>query len=211
MRAAGGVAPSALQLLLDVAHSAAEILVGARPARRMDPGRAAERVDHEAGVVGERRKPGGLRRGCGLDQSVLGKGRAGLLGLGEAELAGRDRRDAVGREEFAHLGELAWVMGRDHEPSGDGAMTLQAMTLQGHSIPESRISEGEASASCRYHITASFCRSMSLPTPLRASASMSMNCASVNGVFSAVPWISTMPPFPVSTKLASVSAAESSA
>src|SRR5262249_28980455 len=83
----------ALQLLLDVAHGAAEILVGAGPARRMDARRAAERIDHEAGIVGERRELRGFRGRRGLDQRVFREGRAGLLGLGEAELAGGDRGD----------------------------------------------------------------------------------------------------------------------
>ena len=41
-----------------------------------------------------------------------------------AEIAGRHRLDPKGREEVAHFTQLARVMGRDHEPSGDGAMTL---------------------------------------------------------------------------------------
>ncbi len=58
--------------------------------------------------------------------------------------------------------------------------------------------------------TASFCRSTSRPMPARASARRLAKSSSLKGVRSAVPWISTMPPEPVMTKLASVSAAESS-
>ena len=47
--------------------AAVKSLVSAGPARRVDPGRAVERIDHEAGIVGEGRKPGGLRRGDRLD------------------------------------------------------------------------------------------------------------------------------------------------
>ena len=54
------------------------------------------------------------------------------------------------------------------------------------------------------------CRRASSATPFLASASNSRNCGSLNGSFSAVPWTSTMPPEPVSTKLASASAFESS-
>ena len=61
------------------------------------------------------------------------------------------------------------------------------------------------------HITASFCRSTSFITPFFASASRLRNCSSVNGIFSAVPCTSTIRPAPVMTKLASVSASESSA
>ena len=43
-----------------------------------------------------------------------------------------------------------------------------------------------------------------------ASPIKSANCSSEKGSPSAVPWISTMPPLPVMTKLASVSAGESS-
>src|SRR5262249_56095360 len=63
----------------------------------------------------------------------------------------------------------------------------------------------------RAHITASFCKSTSFITPFRASASRLRNCSSVKGIFSAVPCTSTIRPAPVMTKLASVSASESSA
>jgi hypothetical protein len=39
------------------ASSRGEILVLAGPARRIDAGRAVERVDHQSGIVGERRQP----------------------------------------------------------------------------------------------------------------------------------------------------------
>ncbi len=95
------------------------------PAQRAEwmPGRAAERIDDEAGIVGEGRQLRGLGRRGGLDVRILAKARAGLLGLAEAEIAGRDRLDPIGREELAHLAQLAGVVGRDHQPSGDGAMT----------------------------------------------------------------------------------------
>ena len=93
--------------------------------------------------------------------------------------------DAVRRKQFAHLGELAGIMRRDHETAGDAAMLA--------------------------HITAIFCKSTSLAMPLRASANSAANCSSENGVFSAVACISTILPVPVRTKLASVSACESSA
>ena len=90
----------------------------------MNAGRAAERIDDEAGIVGERRQLRGLGRGGGLDAGVLAEARAGLLGLGEAEIAGGDRLDPIGREQLAHLAQLAGVVGRDDQPSGDGAMAL---------------------------------------------------------------------------------------
>src|SRR6185295_10760439 len=55
------------------------------------------------------------------------------------------------------------------------------------------------------------CKEMSSAIPDLARSSISKNLASAKGSPSAVAWISTMPPVPVATKLASVSAAESSA
>jgi hypothetical protein len=122
------------------------------------------------------------------------KGLAGLLGLGKTKLAGRDSRHTVRGQQLAHLGELAGIVGRDHELAGDPPMHPLALLerLCGHA-------------------TAIFCKSTSRATPLRASAISARNSASVNGVFSAVPCTSTMRPSPVMTKLASVSASESSA
>src|SRR5690606_11327859 len=57
---------------------------------------------------------------------------------------------------------------------------------------------------------ACFCMATRSAMPARASAIRLETSSSVNGLPSAVPWISTMPPEPVMTKLASVSAAESS-
>ena len=54
------------------------------------------------------------------------------------------------------------------------------------------------------------CRRVSSPMPFLASSSSATNSGSLNGLSSAVPWTSTMPPEPVSTKLASACALESS-
>ena len=62
----------------------------------------------------------------------------------------------------------------------------------------------------RYAIVA-FCRATSRPMPVRASPSIRISSASVNGAPSADPCTSTRPPAPVMTKFASVSAVESSA
>ena len=59
--------------------------------------------------------------------------------------------------------------------------------------------------------TSAFCMATSRSTPERARPSMRISSASLNGAPSAEPWTSTRPPEPVSTKLASVSAFESSA
>ena len=59
MRAAlcGRLGAALDQQRLDLFHGAAEILVRPGPARGMDAGRAAERVDHESGIVGEGGSP----------------------------------------------------------------------------------------------------------------------------------------------------------
>ena len=176
-----------VQHRFDRLHGAREILVRRRPSAR-NGCRARRRAHRPPGRNRRRRRASSdaLRRGLRLDAGVVAEARAGFLGLGQAELAGRDGIDAVGREQLAHLAQLAGIVGRDDEPARELAMR-------------------------RAHITASFCRSTSLPTPFLASASSASNCSSVNGIFSAVPCTSTMRPAPVITKLASVSASESSA
>src|SRR5690606_21048046 len=59
-----------LQSVLDEAHGGSKILAGARPARRIDARIAIERIDGEAGIVGERRQAGGERRGERLDARI---------------------------------------------------------------------------------------------------------------------------------------------
>ena len=185
------------QQRIDARHRGGEILRRSGPARRMDAGLAAEGIDREARVVREGGQARALRGGLRLDARIGAEGRAGLVRLGQAELAGRDRQDAVEREQLAHLDELAGIMRRDHQAAADAA-------VRGRGV---RRRQGCAPA----HVTAIFCRSTSLPMPLRASASRASSCSSLNGVFSAVPCTSTMLPVPVMTKLASVSASESSA
>src|SRR5208282_1163154 len=147
--------------------------------------RAVECIDREAGIVGKSGQAGCNRCGLGLDACIVAKAHAVLVRFRQIEFTRRYGVDAVRRKQFTHLGELAGIMGRDHETAGDAAM-----------LP---------------HITAIFCKSTSLATPLRASANSAANCSSENGVFSAVACISTILPVPVRTKLASVSACESSA
>ena len=151
----------------------------------MDARRAVERIDHQAGIVGESGQAGRKRCGLGLDARIVAKAHAVLIRFRQIEFTRRYGVDAVRRKQLAHLGELAGIVGRDHEAAGDAAMLA--------------------------HITAIFCKSTSLAMPLRASASSAANSASENGVFSAVACISTILPEPVRTKLASVSACKSSA
>ena len=44
------------ELALDPLHGHGEILLRPRPARRIDARRAAQRIDHQAGIVGQRRQ-----------------------------------------------------------------------------------------------------------------------------------------------------------
>src|SRR6185312_3785974 len=162
-------------------HRPAEIARLASPARRVDARVAADRRDDEAGIVTERGEEAALGPRPGLERGVGLEGVAGLLGLGKAELGGADRLDAIGREQHGELVELAGIVGGDQQ-------------LPGHQRPS-------AVRCCRVNSA----------MPARARSSMRANSESSNGAPSAVAWISTIPPLPVITKLASVSAVESSA
>src|SRR5665213_607895 len=149
----------------------------------MNAGVAAERIDHQTGVVGKGRLAGGFGGGHRFDARIGGESFSGFLGLGKPKFAGRLRLNAEGREQFAHFSQLAGIVRGDDDRAGEFLA----------------------------HATASFCKPTSFSMPLRASARSVSNCSSLNGSFSAVAWISTILPAPVITKLASVSASESSA
>ena len=71
--------------------AAGKILRVASPSRRIDAGRAAERLDAQAGIVSQRRQ---FRRGDGglrLNQRIGDECVAGLLRFGQTKLAGRCR------------------------------------------------------------------------------------------------------------------------
>ena len=193
---------------LDRLHGAAEILFRPGPARRMDSRRAVERIDHEAGIVGKSGQAGRKRCGLRLDARIVAKAHAVLVRFRQIEFTRRYGVDAVRRKQFAHLGELAGIMGGDNQATGDGTTDDGRRRTDGGWLSRALICR-PSSVVC--HPTAIFCKSTSLPMPLRASANSAANCSSENGVFSAVAWISTILPVPVRTKLASVSACESSA
>ena len=142
-----------------------------------------------------------LRGRMGLDGGVLGEHVAGLGGHGQAELAGRHRLDAERRQQLPHLAQLAGIVGGDDDLAGQ-------LTMHGCILGEecSGVLDGGSAQA-----TVFFCRSTSCATPALARRRRLRNSSSENGLPSAVPWTSTMPPEPVMTKLASVSAAESSA
>ena len=137
------------QAVFDLPHRGSKILGRPGPARRVDARRSAERFDHQPGIVGERRQPRRHGRRHGLDAGILAKARAGFLRLAEAELGGRNGVNPIRREQLPHLAQFAGIVGRDHQATGDPAM-----------VRPMRVSQA--------HITAIFCKSMSLPTPLRA-------------------------------------------
>ena len=58
---------------------------------------------------------------CALMRALARKVVPVSSGSGKAKLAGRHRFDAVGREQFAHLAQLAGIMRGDDEPAGDAA------------------------------------------------------------------------------------------
>src|SRR5262249_59086679 len=162
-----------LQLMVELLHRRAEIPVRTCPSGRMDPGRAAQSINRKPRIIGKSRQ---VRRACGglsLYPGVFPKTRSRLVGLDEATFAGRNCIDAERFQQGAQFPQLAGIVGRNHQPSGDLAMGMS--TRQGY-------------------ITASFCSSMSLAVPLRARPSSTRSWVSVNGAFSAVVWISTMPP-----------------
>jgi hypothetical protein len=111
-----------LQQPLDPAHRRHEILALAGPARRVDTGRAIQRVDHEAGIIGKSRKLHRIRRRDRLDRRIGAKRAADFFRFVEAEFARGNGFDAVRRQQFPHLGKLAGIVGRDHEPAGDSTV-----------------------------------------------------------------------------------------
>ncbi len=56
----------------------------------MDARRAAQRIDHKTGIVGEGRQAGRRGGGVGLDRGILRKGRAGLLRLRQVRVRRAD-------------------------------------------------------------------------------------------------------------------------
>src|SRR5208282_3525921 len=68
------------------------VMAGTQPSMRPDAGLAAERVDLEAAVVGQRRNPGAIEIEARLDQRVLGEGRASFFrSFGDSKIAERDQ------------------------------------------------------------------------------------------------------------------------
>ena len=88
-------------------------------ARRMNPGRAIERLDEQPGVVGERRQLCGPSGRRGLDARIFAKRHSVFIRLGQSELTGRHGGYPIRRKQFAHFGKLAWIVGGDHQTIGN--------------------------------------------------------------------------------------------
>ena len=70
-------------------HGDAEILGRTRPARRINAGRAVQRIHPKAGIIGQRRMMAGIGGGARFQFGIGGKSRAGLFRFGQAQLARR--------------------------------------------------------------------------------------------------------------------------
>ncbi len=138
-----------------------------------------------AGVVRHAGRAAGARRGQRLDRGVLLESRTGFVRCSKAEDARRDDLDTEGAEHGADLAHLArlWVA------TTSLGRTKRRATRPGRSPVAADGQFADA---------------------LLGEIEQFMNCGSENGFSSAVPWTSTMPPSPVSTKLASAWALESS-
>ena len=95
------------------------VAVPAGPARRQHPGHPVQRVDAQAGVVGQRRQPGGRGRARALSSAFSSKV---APGLGRLVVRGRRRRGRAPRrrarrgQDPPQLVELAWRCARRGQP-----------------------------------------------------------------------------------------------
>ena len=131
------------QQCLNTVHGAAKILVGSRPARGMDAGLAAERIDHQSRIVGERRLAARARRGFRLDAGIGRESFARFFRFRQTEVAGR----CVATPNGASSSRISF------------------------SLPGLWVAITTGPVSFRAHITAIFCKPTSFSMPLRASAS----------------------------------------
>ena len=114
----GGCCANRAQLRLDLRPRHGEITRRPGPARRINAGLAAERIDAEPRIIGERRRiRARARRRAPSAANWRGSVVPVSSGSGKPEFAGRDRRDAILIEQLAHFGELARIMRRDDELS----------------------------------------------------------------------------------------------
>ena len=171
------------------------VSVLAGPARREYAGHPVQRVDTQAGIVGDSGQAGEFRHGMGLQQRVLlerGPGFGHLGRAGELAETGQLHLDPAAGEDPGQLDELVRVTRGQDQPRPPG---------RAGAFPF-RIIHGADSAWR--------CIPVSSAQPATASPSSSSSSSRLNGSRSAVPWISTKLPSPVQTTFMSVSAATSS-
>ena len=87
----------------------------ARVVRRIDARRAAQRLDAQAGVVGERRQSGQAGGMPGFLQRILEKGMVGFFGFGDAEFRLWQHREIERGEQLRELTQLAWIIAGQHQ------------------------------------------------------------------------------------------------
>jgi hypothetical protein len=112
---AGATIAFALEQIFDAPHGEIEILVGARPARGIDAGIAAQRIHREAGIVGERRQARAECRGQRLQFRIGDEGGSGFVRFGQSEIAGRNDVGNIIGEKVADLDQLALIVAGDDE------------------------------------------------------------------------------------------------
>ena len=88
---------------------------GPGPARRVDPGRAAERRHDEPGIVGQRRQARSPPPRLALSAPHWPRRSAGLLGLGHAERAAPTVSIANGASSAVDLVDLAGIVAGDDQ------------------------------------------------------------------------------------------------
>ena len=161
---------------------------------------ASKSGNRQARIVGQSRQAGAASGGAGLECGVVGKGLAGLLRLGQAEIAGRLDRDPQGFQQLFDFADFARIVAGDHDLAD--ARLAHRRLLRMRRFLHSRFQSSPRALRCRMTSSA---------TPFSARCRSDSNWVREKGFSSAVPWTSTMPPDPVSTKLASAWALESSA
>ncbi len=101
----------------------------AREARRLHAGRAVQRVDADARIVGERGQTGQAARVPRLGKRVFDKRMVRLGGFRDAELGLSDHFDSQRRQQTPEFPQLARVAGREHEARDHGPGVSDAAVI----------------------------------------------------------------------------------
>src|SRR5205809_1403147 len=119
---------------------------GAAEARRVQAGRATERVHLEAGVVGERRLAGQTVRRARLDERVLDIGGAGFRWQrGAGDLAQADQSDRQIAEQTRELAHLPRVQRCEDDMTLRGSDALEAEGSLAAGVERAALEPNEAS------------------------------------------------------------------